>query len=303
MRFLKEAKQGENNWIKYIMTVCIVILLFVSVGYMPLSMALIHKNVNIEKELSTFDMAEILGLNSFLIYILIPFIVGLIALAVCVKYIHFQKVITLFTTRKSIDWKRFFFSFFLYGVILTLFFIFSLMSGAPLVWNFKPNTFFMLLSISIFIIPLQTTFEEVFFRGYLFQGLYSFFGRGGVVVLIISILFAAMHYGNPEVAQIGNIVMIYYLMNGIFLGLVVLMDDGLELSMGYHAVNNIFAALVVTNEWQAFQTDALYKDTSTPTFGMENILTLVVVQPVLIFIFAKKYKWTNWREKIIGKRN
>ena len=89
-------------------------------------------------------------------------------------------------------------------------------------------------------------------------------------------------------------------MNGIFLGLIRLMDGGLELTMGYHAVNNIFAALIVTNNWQSFHTDALFIDKSLPTFGMENILILVLIQPLLLFLFSKRYKWTNWKEKLFN---
>lgn len=303
MNFARGAENGENKPVKYLATIAIVMFSFVSVGYLPLSLALVNKNVKIEKDLSTVEMSTILGSNTFFICILIPFIIGLLTLILCVKYIHFRKVLTLFTSRETIDWKRFFFSFFLYGGILTLFFVITIKTSDTLVWNFNPTTFFMLLSISLFILPLQTTFEEAFFRGYLFQGVHTVFKRGGISVLFISILFAAMHYGNPEVEKIGTVLMFYYVMNGIFLGLIVLMDDGLELSMGYHAVNNIFASLIVTNNWQSFQTDALYLDKGIPSFGMENILTLVVVQPLLIFIFSKKYKWTNWREKIIGKKS
>jgi uncharacterized protein len=94
--------------------------------------------------------------------------------------------------------------------------------------------------------------------------------------------------------------LIYYIGTGLFLGLLTLMDDGLELSMGYHAVNNIFAALILTNDWQAFQTDALYIDHSAPTFGWDSLLTIILVQPLLLLIFSKIYKWKNWKEKLFG---
>ncbi|MCF6287212.1 MAG: hypothetical protein L3K26_18820 [Candidatus Hydrogenedentes bacterium] len=76
------------------------------------------------------------------------------------------------------------------------------------------------------------------------------------------------------------------------------MDGGIELSIGYHAVNNIFAALILTNDWQAFQTDALFIDRSPPAFGLESWLTLLLIQPLILFIFAKKYKWKGWKEKL-----
>jgi hypothetical protein len=76
------------------------------------------------------------------------------------------------------------------------------------------------------------------------------------------------------------------------------MDDGLELSMGYHAINNLFAAIVVSNEWQVFQTDALFIDHAKPSFGWDAILTISCLQPLLLIYFAKKYRWTNWKAKL-----
>ena len=78
------------------------------------------------------------------------------------------------------------------------------------------------------------------------------------------------------------------------------MDDGIELSMGYHAVNNIFASLILTNDWQAFHTDAMYIDRSEPIFGMESFLTILVLQPLLIILFSKVYRWKNWKKKLLN---
>lgn len=303
MSFFKISEKEDNRLLKYFLTIGITLFFFGVIGNIPLIYMLDANGADLQKGIDTKEMMNILGRNSFFLGILFPFIIGLLSIMLCVKYIHFRKVISLFTSRETIDWKRFFFSFFLYGIIITIFFIISIYDGTSLVWNFNPSTFLMLLLISLFILPIQTTFEEVFFRGYLLKGVHSVFKKGWISVLIISILFASMHMGNPEIEHIGNTLLVYYIMNGIFLGLIVLMDDGLELSMGYHAVNNIFGALIVTNNWQAFQTDALFMDKSAPSFGIENILTLVVIQPILIFIFSKKYKWTNWKEKLMGENN
>jgi hypothetical protein len=76
------------------------------------------------------------------------------------------------------------------------------------------------------------------------------------------------------------------------------MDEGMELSMGYHAANNVFTAIMITNNWQAFQTDALFLDTSIPSFGLDSILTLAFIQPALLFVFSKMYQWKNWKRLI-----
>jgi hypothetical protein len=70
--------------------------------------------------------------------------------------------------------------------------------------------------------------------------------------------------------------------------------------MGYHAANNIFASLVVTNDWQAFQTNAIFIDRSEPVFGWELIFILLLIQPLLLFLFAKLFRWSNWKNKLFG---
>jgi len=80
------------------------------------------------------------------------------------------------------------------------------------------------------------------------------------------------------------------------------MDEGLELSLGFHAANNLFTALLVTADWTAFQTHSIFKDISDPTkVGVgETILPVFIIFPIILFIFSKKYKWTNWKEKLFG---
>ena len=79
------------------------------------------------------------------------------------------------------------------------------------------------------------------------------------------------------------------------------MDEGTELSLGLHAINNIVAAFFVTTNWTVFQTDALYVDTSEPSVGWEMFFPVLVLYPLMLFIFSKKYGWKNWAEKLTGK--
>jgi membrane protease YdiL (CAAX protease family) len=113
-------------------------------------------------------------------------------------------------------------------------------------------------------------------------------------------MFGAIHIGNPEIQAIGSHILIYYIAVGIFLGLITLFDNGMELAMGYHAANNIFAALVVTNDWQAFQTDALFLDKSQPGFAWDILLGILVVLPLIFFVFYKNYNWQSLKEKWNG---
>lgn len=79
------------------------------------------------------------------------------------------------------------------------------------------------------------------------------------------------------------------------------MDEGLELALGFHAANNLVGALLVTSDWTAFQTHSIFKDISEPEAGLDIILPVVLVYPILLFIFSRKYQWNNWKEKLTGK--
>jgi hypothetical protein len=110
-----------------------------------------------------------------------------------------------------------------------------------------------------------------------------------------------MHIANPEVDKIGYIILVYYIGTGLFLGIITLMDEGLELALGFHAGNNLVGALLITADWTVFQTHSIFKDIAEPTIGFMAVVPVFVIYPMLIFIMAKKYKWTNWNEKLFGK--
>ena len=119
-------------------------------------------------------------------------------------------------------------------------------------------------------------------------------------LLMTSLIFGTMHIANPEVTKMGYIVLVYYIGTGLFLGIITLMDEGMELALGFHAANNLVTALLVTSDWSAFQTNSVFKDVSSPSAGIEIVTPIFIIFPILLFIFSKKYNWTNWKEKLTG---
>lgn len=120
-------------------------------------------------------------------------------------------------------------------------------------------------------------------------------------LLITSIIFGGMHIANPEVSKLGYIIMVYYIGTGLFLGIITLMDDGMELALGFHAANNLVSALLISSDWSALQTHSLYKDISDPSAGIDVLLPIFIIFPIILLIFSKKYNWTDWKEKLTGK--
>ncbi len=240
--------------------------------------------------------------NLYLLLILLTFIGGFIALIFVIKYIHKQTLTQLTTSRKKIDWGRFFFGF---GLIATLSIVTTVLDFYSNPENYEVQfeliPFLIMLVIVVTLIPIQTSFEEYFFRGYLMQGIGIAAKNKWVPLLITSVIFGGLHFFNPEVEKIGNIAMVYYIGTGFFLGIITLMDEGMEISLGFHAGTNLIIALLVTSDWTVFQTNSILLDLSDPGAGIEVVLPVFILYPILLAIMAWKYKWTHWREKLFGK--
>ena len=191
--------------------------------------------------------------------------------------------------------------FFVWGILaVVMTYISILLAPENFTWNFNAVPFFILVAISVVFIPFQTSFEELLFRGYFMQGIGILVKNRWVPLLVTSLVFGILHGTNPEVAKLGQSIMIFYIGTGLFFGIVTLMDEGTEIALGLHAINNITAAFFVTTDWTVFQTDALYIDTSEPSVTWEMFLPVFILYPLMLFLFSKKYGWTNWKEKLTG---
>ena len=131
------------------------------------------------------------------------------------------------------------------------------------------------------------------------QGLGVLAKNRWIPLLVTSLIFGGLHFANPEVEKLGSFLLVYYIGTGLFLGIITLMDEGMELALGFHAANNIAAALLVTTDWSVFQTHALLLDISEPDL-LPVYAALGVFYPLMLFIYAKKYGWNNWVQKLTG---
>lgn len=307
--YIEQAFKSLHEWWRYLLGFIIIFIVWQLIGSIPLIAGILYtiglegiQNGDFPTDIP--EMADILGNNMFLFLMLLSFAIGLVGVFFNSKVIHQQSITELTTARKKIDWSRFWFVFILWGTVSSAFvFVDYFMEPEGYVWNFKLVPFLTLAVIAIILVPLQTSMEEYFFRGYLMQALGVITKTRWFPLFLTSIVFGLMHLANPEVEQLGYVIMVYYIGTGFFLGIMTLMDDGLELALGFHAANNLFTALLVTADWTAFQTDSLFKDISEPTSAgfIDVFMPVFVVFPIILFILAKKYKWTNWSEKLLGK--
>ncbi|TVZ28001.1 hypothetical protein JM83_3085 [Gillisia sp. Hel_I_86] len=299
--FIQQAFNYQHSFWRYLLGLSIIILAVI-LGQIPLAVAMFMEGGMDIVGMEENEILKILDPNLNLFLLLLTFAVGLFALFFVVKFIHYQPIGTVTTSRKKVDWGRFFFGFGLvaiFSVSVTAFDYFS--NPQDYIVNFQSGPFFIMLIIALIMIPLQTSFEEYLFRGYLMQGIGVLVKNKWFPLILTSVVFGGLHFFNPEVTKMGNIIMIYYIGTGFLLGIMTLMDEGLELALGFHAGNNLLTVVLVTADWTAFQTDSLLKDISDPTAGVDVLIPIFVVYPLFLFIMAKKYGWSNWKEKLTGR--
>ena len=300
--FIEQGIDENNKFWKYLLGL-LIIAGATFVGQLPMLAAILFETAYKGKTYPTTDK-ELLhffepNLNLFLL--LFSYVVALGGVYFAVRFLHNQTFKSIITGRKKIDWKRVLFSFCIWSVFTIVSTLVSYyLSPADFEINFQLVPFLILLAIATLLIPIQTTVEELVFRGYLMQGFANLSRNKWLPLLATSVIFGLLHLSNPEVSKLGNIIMVYYIGTGLLLAVMTLMDDGMELALGFHAANNLVGALLVTSDWSAFQTYSIFKDVSEPEAGFDIIFPVIVIYPLILIIFGYKYKWSDWVIKLIG---
>ena len=302
MSFIDKAKDGNNSFSSYLLGIVLIISVYLLGSYFLILDLQWNFGIESFDGVSQKEIVRILGNNRFLAWLIVPFLFVALFLVIHTKFVHKRTVLSIFSGRENFDWKRVLFSFSLLFSVLSLFLFIQYLSSDSLIFQFDLQKFIPLFFIAIFLLPIQTSCEELLFRSYILQGIKMRTKKNSIAVLISGIMFGAIHIGNPEIAKIGYHIIVYYMLVGVFLALISLFDNGIELALGYHAANNVFAALMITNNWQAFQTDAVFMDISDPGMGLDTIFGILFILPLVFFIFYKKYKWHSlkemWQDKL-----
>lgn len=296
--YIEQAHKGDNTTWKVLLTVLI------STGIFLANFVMLFFISDEELEMAYEMMKSIPPILNLTVN-LAPFVVLLILLILLVVFLHQRSFLSLTTARKKIDFSRIAFAAgLIIALTLLMFAVGYYMAPEGVEWNFKPVKFLILVVVSLILFPFQIGFEEYLFRGYLMQQIGILVKNRWFPLILTSVLFGLLHSANPEVAEMGYITMVFYIGFGLLMGIMTLMDDGIELALGFHFGNNLMAALLITSEWSALQTDAMFKNTAESASDgvvQELLLTVLITFPIVLFILAKKYKWTNWKERLTGK--
>ena len=303
--FFKVARQGQNQWYWYLLT--LFLAFFIGYGFIG---ALPLLGVAMAKGIALADLGSIPALaeafadqkNLLLALMLFIFIPGVLFLWIGVKFFHKRPFKSILTAAPKFRWGRFWFGFAVIAIAVLAITAFDYYSnGEDYVLQFDAKKWIPLFIIGLLLFPIQTGFEEFVFRGYMMQGLGELVKNRWFPLIVTSLLFGLMHSFNPEVAEHGFFKMMpYYMGVGLFLGIITLLDNGLELAWGYHFANNFISSLLVTSPESAIQVDSILR-TKEPADPAAMILPMLLGLLLTLGVFWLRYRWKNWGQLLAGK--
>ena len=302
--FLNQYKKGNHSLSSYVPALVLIIIVFIaaqSIAGIILAAIAGIKNGGVDAEaLKTMDFGA-LGISSNLGFLILigSFLPAFFGLRFA-KVFHKRPFLSFVTARKKLDYKRLAFGMLVWGLILIVFTLIDFwMDPENYIVTFDAKTFIPLIIIALIFFPFQIAFEEILFRGYLYQLFGHLFKYPIISWIITSVLFGLMHSSNPEVQEYGFWVMMpSYILLGAFLGLITVLDDGLELALGIHFINNLFLGIGVNYAGSAIKVNSAFQVLSIdPT---SNWYVILISGALFIFIAWRKYKF-NGVSKLLNR--
>ncbi len=284
--FIDIARTGKNSFWLYLAGFVIVIVAAVLFSFPTVLVT------DLKTEKPTVPAYQYLAVA------ILQFIGIIIGLWVVMKYLHQRPFKTLITPLAEINWKRIALSAGLwFGITIAVELLFYTIYPEMYSFTLKIADFMPALVVGLIMIPIQSTAEELLFRGYLLQGI----GKQNIWagVLITGILFGLAHGLNPETEKVGFALgMSYYISVGLFFALLAIFDKKLELPIGIHAANNVYSFLIVSYP------DSVLPSPSIFSLNELNFPLMIVgwVITVVIYVFLAN-KIFNLQPNIENQEN
>lgn len=294
--FISQASKGNNSGWKYLIAVLSIIGGFL-LGQVPITLFSYYKKESLGVSDADFlaylndtDYAA-LGITEIMFFtlLLLTFVFAFAVLIGLLPIIHSRPAISFLSSRDVFDVRRSLVGMGIW-VSLAVCLIFLHLKTDSYVFDFQLEKFIPLALVAILLVPIQAATEEIFFRGFLLQGVYHFTRRKWLTFVVVTIAFAFAHAFNPEFESGFWIAIPAYLIFSLLLGGVTLIDEGLEIPIGIHTGNNLFVALILSATGASVNTPSLFK---TDINSLLDVLPLLFTELSLIsFVLLKLiYKW------------
>jgi membrane protease YdiL (CAAX protease family) len=296
--YIEQAYKGKYDWWRYLFT--FIIFFFTQYFTLVIPVKIYARLQGISEELVTEFFNTLnpekmgLSLNEGLIFLLLPMSATFFTLSLSMRYIHELPWRTIFTSFKSFRWKNFFTGLLMWTVVLlSIELINYLIDPGIYEFTYHPKQFFPLLFIALVLVPFQAGAEELLCRGNLLQA-FGLLSRSRFLALIITAaIFGFMHFSNPEVDSFGFWKsMSYYIGFGLFMGILTIMDGGLELPIAVHTANNLHGIVLVSYNGSVLNTDALFR---LSEYNLSAMIVAFFFSTLLFLIVSKRlFRWKSF---------
>lgn len=149
-------------------------------------------------------------------------------------------------------------------------------------FTFSLSAFLPFLLVAIVLLPIQTSAEEFFFRGWLIR--WSVRRSKPAIVVISGAVFALPHIGNPEAQGHELAALAAWFVLGAGWAFASLRDGGIELALGAHLANNFFAILFVAYDNAALPTSAVV---TTPELNIDGAAVAITILMTLFILLTR----------------
>jgi len=288
--YLDLAREGINHWWRYVVSIILIVFTWLFLGNIPavILILLVRSDKNPQTQFHA-ETSQFEGVNPLLTYLAVnfAFVMFILALYIAIRFIHKRKFITLITPYSRINWQRILQSF---SVYFSLACISSLIEATIFPGSYKLtlniSNFLFFIPIALILTPIQTSVEELFFRGYLMQGISLKSRKSLVPIIITSLIFMLLHLANPEVASSFLLLAAYYLGLALFLAIITVKDNTLELALGVHAANNLFNVVLANYKNSALPSPSIF--TSQQLNPLFNLISFILMALIFYAVFFRK---------------
>ena len=285
--YLELARQGRNDWWRYLISFPAILVIWLFVGAIPVIALMAYVSMDGEPA-TNFTKTGFAGVPVILEFLITmsTFLPLFAATFLAVRFIHVRSWKTLVTAKARIRWGRIFAGAGVWMLIAGLLSVIeSFLYPDRYALTFQPVILLIFAVFALILIPIQTSAEEFFFRGYLLQWMGLRLKSIWLLSLLNGALFFLPHVANPEMATSSVFVGLGYFVMGFFCALITLQDHGIELALGLHAANNLFAVLFANYDVTALPSPSLF--TVQNLDPVYSLISLVVGMLVFYAVFFR----------------
>jgi uncharacterized protein len=218
------------------------------------------------------------------------------------KIFHKLKLSSLLGYQSRIDWDDFCRAFLAFAIITSLIQLFSFSFDPNVVRN--PITLLQWFTVGCVVtvfLFIQTSAEEVFFRGYLMQQLAARFDSVIIWAMLPIVCFIALHF-TPGMSLLKTAS--FFALIGVLaitFTYLVVRTGNLGASMGVHFANNL-AAIVLISHDDTFEALALYNGTTFEQMPINTVgEALATVAPSVLSILVATLLITHAKSPLVLK--